>query len=257
MKRMDHTTLLAGLALSLMSLPVLAQTEGEAQQAPATTTATTGTAGEGDLRSEIEALKKEIQAMRGDMRAVLTELRSLKAAQAQAGKPQQPQKRPAEELLGKPAPEVSFKLNNNEERKLGGKSDKVKVAIFYATWCGFCKRALPGFDQLQKDFAGKDVEIMAISLDDKEGARAKTEADLVALMEQLKVTVPFHWDAERKIGNPYKVQSFPTSFVVGKSGLIEAVHVGGPVGLDKTIAEEVNKLLAGESLVKAPAPAKS
>jgi hypothetical protein len=40
---------------------------------------------------------------------------------------------------------------------------------------------------------------------------------------------------------------------VGKNGVIEAVHIGGPVGLENTIADEVNKLLAGESLVKAEA----
>jgi hypothetical protein len=67
------------------------------------------------------------------------------------------------------------------------------------------------------------------------------------------VAVPLHWDPERKVGNQYKVQSFPTSFVVGKNGVIEAVHIGGPVGLENTIADEVNKLLAGESLVKAEA----
>jgi len=262
--RTKHTVLTAtGLLICFGALPVFAQperaaekkastvTSGESAPAdPAAESATTATPG--DVSTELQELKKEVQAMRSDLRAMLREIQLLKQAQA-AKPPRQQQQRPAQQLLGKPAPEVTFKTANSTEMKLGGQSDKVKVVIFYATWCGYCKRALPGFEKLHKDYAGKDVEVMAICLDDREGSRGKSEEEVLAHFQQLGLSLPMYMDPKKEIGGKYKVSSYPTSFVVGKNGTIEAVHIGGPVDLDKTIAGEIDKLLAGQSLVSAQA----
>jgi thiol-disulfide isomerase/thioredoxin len=283
MKRMSQLIVAAGLVLGLTSLRAAAQTDDAKPKSPpaeekkaADPTAPAGPAvpadgtapkvtitpaGQpaeptadaplGDLPTEISQLKREVQGMRADMRAILRELTMLKQAQA-AAKPAVQQARPAQELLGKAAPEATFKTTSNQELKIGGKQDKVQVAIFYASWCGYCKRALPNFEKLKKEYEGKDVQFMAISLDAKEGQRSKTEPELIAAFQELGMaSLPMHWDPDKKIGNQYKVQSFPTSFVIGKNGLVEAVHIGGPADLDKTIKTQVDKLLAGESLVKA------
>jgi peroxiredoxin len=230
----SRTILACGLALGMAATPLTARADD----------------GDESVKAELAEMKKELSAMRADMKAILNELRQIKAAQKSAAKPRQRRKRPAMDLLGKPAPEVSFKTTSNEEVKIGGSSEKVKVAIFYASWCGFCKRALPGFQSLHEKYAGQDVEVMAISLDSNSGRRKKTEEEVIAHYEKLGLKMPLHIDPNKKIGGKYKVSSFPTSFVIGKNGVVEAVHIGGPKGLDKTIAAEVDKLLAGKSLVK-------
>ncbi|HRX85832.1 MAG TPA: TlpA disulfide reductase family protein [Phycisphaerae bacterium] len=260
MKRTSRLMVAAGLVLTLGALPVLAQQHEEAKRKPVQKEAMdqADNAPAGDVQTELAALRHEISAMRSDMRAILRELTALKAAQAQpraAAKPRTRPRRPAMDLLGKPAPEATVKsLSGDKEIKLGGKSDKVKVAIFYASWCGYCKRALPTLEALNKEYADKNMEVVAISLDAKSGQRAKTEPELIANFEKLGMSsVPTGWDPDKKIGGPYKVSSFPTSFVIGKNGIVEAVHIGGPVDLSKQIQAEVDKLLAGESLVKADA----
>lgn len=238
MKRTTHWMMALSLMLSICAMPAFAQTEGAAN--------------EGDLKAEIAELKTEIAGMRADMQKLLIEMQAMKRSQAAAAKPaaRPSRQRPAQQLLGKPAPEVSFKTTANEDKSLGGKSDKVKVAIFYASWCGFCKRALPGFEKLSKKYADKDVEIMAINLDSRDGKRGRNEQQVLDHFKELGMSLPMHMDPSKEIGNKYKVSSFPTSFVVGKDGVIEAVHIGGPTDLDQQIAGEVDKLLAGESLVK-------
>jgi len=208
-------------------------------------------AGSAELQEKVTKLEGEVAGIRADLKKLMGEIQSLKKAQAAARRPQKRRQRPAMQLLGKPAPEFTFKTTDDVERSLGGKSDKVKVAMFYATWCGFCKRALPGFDKLNKQYADQPVEIMAISLDSRGGKRGKTDEEIIANLEKLGVNIPLHMDPKKQIGSKYKVQSFPTSFVVGKNGVVEAVHVGGPKDLDKQIAAEVDKLLKGESLVSA------
>jgi hypothetical protein len=54
-------------------------------------------------------------------------------------------------------------------------------------------------------------------------------------------------DPERKIGGPYKVSSFPTLFVVGQSGEVEAVHIGAKPDLESQVAQEVDLLLQGKT----------
>ena len=51
----------------------------------------------------------------------------------------------------------------------------------------------------------------------------------------------------KKIGAAYKAQSFPTLFVVGTTGEVEAVHVGAKQGLADTVGKQLDVLLAGKT----------
>ncbi len=59
--------------------------------------------------------------------------------------------------------------------------------------------------------------------------------------------MPLVLDSERVLGDPYKVKSFPTMFVIGKSGEVEAVHIGAGAGFEKAVAKEIDLLLAGKT----------
>ncbi len=200
-----------------------------------------------EIKAELAAVRKELTELRKEMKQVLAQLKTIKAGQ---NKPRPTRTRPAMELLGKPAPEKSFVTTDNTKRKLGGSDDKVKLVCFYASWCGYCKRTLPKFNKLQDKYKDKDVEIIAISLDDRTGKRKKTEQEVLDNFSKMGLDMPLYMDEKKEIGQAYKVRSFPTSFVVGKDGVIEAVHVGGPTNIDEQVSEEIDKLLEGKSLVK-------
>ena len=201
-----------------------------------------------EIKAEIAALRKELQGLRGEMQQVLAQLKELK--KTQKAQPRKKREKPAMKMLGQNAPTADFKTNTDQAMKLGGKSDKIQVVCFYASWCGFCKRALPGFERLHKDYSEKGVDVIAINLDAREGKRGKSEQDIIDHYNSLKLTLPMSMDPASAIGRQYKVSSFPTSFVIGKNGVVEAVHVGGPVDLDKQIAAELDQLLEGKSLLK-------
>ena len=64
--------------------------------------------------------------------------------------------------------------------------------------------------------------------------------------------MPLVLDSNKELGPAYKVTSFPTMFVVGKTGVVEAVHVGAAAGFEKTIAQEIDTLLSGKTRADFP-----
>src|ERR1700733_825713 len=46
--------------------------------------------------------------------------------------------------------------------------DTLYIINFWATWCAPCVHELPEFNALQKDYAGKPVKVLLVSLDFKE-----------------------------------------------------------------------------------------
>lgn len=200
-----------------------------------------------EIKAELAAVRKDLTELRKEMKQVLAQLKAIKAGQ---NKKAPTRTRPAMQMLGKPAPEKSFVTTDNTERKLGGKDEKVKLVCFYASWCGYCKRTLPKFQKLQEKYKDKDVEFIAISLDDRTGKRKKTEQQVIDHYSKMGMEMPLFLDGKKDIGKAYKVSSFPTSFVVGKDGVIEAVHVGGPTDIDDRVAKQLDTLLSGKSLVK-------
>lgn len=54
---------------------------------------------------------------------------------------------------------------NGLEELLQRKDDKTYVVNFWATWCKPCVEELPYFEQLNDKYAGKDVEVILVSLD--------------------------------------------------------------------------------------------
>jgi thiol-disulfide isomerase/thioredoxin len=196
------------------------------------------------LQQEITDLKEEMKALRAELRKLSAALRAVQAAQ----KPQpQKRQRPAMELLGKAAPQADATTHDGKEINLGGKPEKPQVLFFYASWCGYSKRAIPGINSLHEKYKDKGVDVVAVSMDGREGARGRTPEQILQQYNDLKLSLPLTMDPERKIGGPYKVSSFPTLFVVGQSGEVEAVHIGAKPDLESQVAQEVDLLLQGKT----------
>jgi thiol-disulfide isomerase/thioredoxin len=195
------------------------------------------------LQQEVAALKEEMAKLTSQLQALSKQLLAVQAAQKKPAK----RERPANQLLGKPAPVVSVTSQDGGAFQLGGKHDKPQVLFFYASWCGFSKRAIPGINTLHEKYKDKGVDVIAVSMDGRSGKRGRTEEQIVEQYNELELTLPLVMDPERKAGEPYKAMSFPTLFVVGASGEVEAVHIGAKPKLEETVGQQLDLLLEGKT----------
>lgn len=164
-----------------------------------------------------------------------------KARQEAARKPT----RPAEQLVGRPAPRfntttVEGKPLNNDTLK-----DAVTVLDFYAVNCGFCTKQIPRLETVRKDYADKDVRFVAVS---QTMRTPYSEADTQAKLSQLGFNGEFVYDPDNKLGPEFEARSFPTMVVLGKSGKIEAVNVGNIGDLESRLKTQIDALLAGKPI---------
>lgn len=169
--------------------------------------------------------------------------------------------RPAMKLAGKQAPAVSFPLADGGTFSTSSTDDKVTFAMFYASWCGFCKRALPKLSALSESYKDKPVRFVGVSLDtivdkpDPKNRRGKTKEYVTKQWADLGVKFPQAFDVGKAGRNQFKVQSFPTMFLIGKTGIVEQVYVGGGGVNNGSVKRDIDTLLAGKSIQKAKASA--
>lgn len=70
------------------------------------------------------------------------------------------------------------------EKILASPADELHVVNFWATWCPPCVTELPHFEKLSKEYQGKGVRFILISLD----FPSQIETKLIPFLEKNKIT---------------------------------------------------------------------
>lgn len=109
------------------------------------------------------------------------------------------------------------KLNLDELVK-----DKVVIINFWATWCEPCAEEFPSMVKLLKTF-GDDILILAISHD-------STKDDIMTFAKAFNLddqkNLILLWDKDLKIGDLFKVNKLPESYIFDRQGKLLKKVVG-------------------------------
>lgn len=190
----------------------------------------------------------------GSLKKDIDDLLAGKKLPAQQVQTAQKKQRPAMQLAGKPIPTAKFPISGGGELNVSEKMDEITLVKFYASWCGFCKKALPKVDDLYKEYKDKGVRIVAVNQDTlvedgAKGRRARTKAQVLDQWKSLNLSLPVAFDPDKAGSKLFKVSSFPTMFLLGKTGKVERVYVGGGAVNNGSLKKDIDVLLAGKMLV--------
>ena len=110
------------------------------------------------------------------------------------------------------APEFSLKNLSGQTVRLADYRGKIVVLDFWATWCPPCRKEIPDFVQLQKDYGEKGVQILGISVD-----RGGTKL-LTPFAEKYKINYPILL-SDGKVDQAYGgITGIPTTFIIDQIG---------------------------------------
>ena len=126
-------------------------------------------------------------------------------------------------LEGKTMPNFTF-TNKADGRKLSLQQalngNKYLLLDFWASWCKPCRNEIPNLKRLYDLYHGKGFEIVSISADDNEKAWLKA-------LDDEKLPWLNDRDGQQGIVNLYKVQYYPTVYLLDGEGKVVAKDIRG------------------------------
>jgi thiol-disulfide isomerase/thioredoxin len=117
---------------------------------------------------------------------------------------------------------------------------KVSVLTFWATWCLACKSELGDLDELQHEYAGRDVQFLAINNEGGGLSPFEAAARVQGFARARGMTLPTALD-DGQAARSFRVGPIPHTLVVGPDGVVRHVHQGRV--LSETLREEIDELL--------------
>lgn len=98
----------------------------------------------------------------------------------------------------------------------------ITVINFWATWCPPCVEEFPAMVELQRQLAGKGVEIVFVSIDEKWAAVEQFLASNRVWVDRERL----YWDPSREAAKAFGSDKFPETYVVRQDGWILEKIVG-------------------------------
>ncbi len=127
-------------------------------------------------------------------------------------------------------------LHGNQVR-LADYQGKVVLVNFWASWCPPCVHEIPSMQQLKQRLAGQPFSILAINMGESPGA-------VRAFMQRMRANFTVLLDTDNRTTLAWKVQAFPTSFLVDKTGAIRYGVFGAVDWQAAAVARLITTLMA-------------
>ena len=139
--------------------------------------------------------------------------------------------------IGTQAPDWKLKAAGGQEVALADLKGKVVLIDFWATWCGPCRKAMPGIQSIRDKYPADKVAVFGISTGESEGA------DPGAFLKKLGFTYSVLLNGET-IASAYKASALPTLYILDQDGKILHAEKGYREGADAQFIEVIDKALA-------------
>jgi thiol-disulfide isomerase/thioredoxin len=139
---------------------------------------------------------------------------------------------------GEAAPACSARLLDGDRSvRLADYRGQVVYLDFWASWCGPCRESFPFMNELQHELAGKGLQILAVSVD-------KTAEEARGFLARYPAQFATALDTAGACPAAFHIEGMPTSFVIGRDGVVRAVHVGFRSGDKAEIRRQVSEALS-------------
>ena len=129
---------------------------------------------------------------------------------------------PAATQSASSVPAPAWKLTTLDGAEISGESLRGKVVVlnFWATWCPPCRKEIPDFVALQREWGERGLVFVGVSMDQQ------GEAVVRAFAQQFGINYPLAMGDERIAQAFGGIEGLPTTFIINRQGGIVARQVG-------------------------------
>ncbi|MEQ1747075.1 MAG: TlpA disulfide reductase family protein [Saprospiraceae bacterium] len=119
-----------------------------------------------------------------------------------------------------------------------GKTGKITVISFWATWCSPCKKELDAIKDYYEEWQKKyNMELVAISVDDP-----RTAAKVPAMVAQKGWSYRILLDYNKEFSQAANVASVPYTLLLDKNGNVVYEHTGYAPGDELELEDRIKEL---------------
>lgn len=115
------------------------------------------------------------------------------------------------------APDFALPSMAGGNHRLSEHRGEVVALVFWASWCGDCRRELERFERLRRTYGNVGFAVLGVSLDDQP-ARARALADAAG------IGYPVLSDAGKDVARIYRVEDLPLIVLIDRNGVVRARH---------------------------------
>jgi peroxiredoxin len=139
---------------------------------------------------------------------------------------------------GDRAPDFRLLSLDRKEVSLSFYRGKVVMVHFWATWCPPCVEELPTLERLYRAYLGKDLEVLAVSVD--EGG-----ADAVGqFMRKNRFALPVLLNPDQSVARQYGTFKFPETYLIDREGFVRRKIIGA-ADWTSPAAQEIIQAMVG------------
>lgn len=139
------------------------------------------------------------------------------------------------------APDFTLQDQDGQSYTLSELRGRPVLVNLWASWCGPCQREMPAMDSIYQKYKDDGFIILAVNVTNQE----ITVSNATDFAKSLNLTFPIVFDHTGEVSEQYHLQSLPSSFFIGKDGIIKEVVIGGPMA-EALLQTRVESLLAEE-----------
>lgn len=101
------------------------------------------------------------------------------------------------------------------------RKNQLTLVNFWATWCPPCKREIPEFVRIYREYREQGLEILAVNVWDDSSLE-----QLKAFVAAAEMEFPILLDGKGEVATQYLVRAVPTTVFIDQSGRIREIIVG-------------------------------
>ena len=122
------------------------------------------------------------------------------------------------------APDFVLKTTTGETVKLSDLRGQAVLINLWATWCPPCRAEMKSIEKIYNEYKDQGFVVLAVNMTYQDDPLA-----VMPFVNEQGLTFPILLEETGNMAKDYQLHSLPSSFFIGRDGIIHEVVIGGPM----------------------------